>query len=222
MRFEQAVAFAYAMDWPINHGITVSWDALLRAGEHNEGHCLTRNDAERSQYLRSELARFCRSLGIPFAAFWGRDVGKMMGSHDHIGMFVPSPRRKQLVALIERITGSTAEFVIEGYCADTVARSVCGGWQIEINNWGKEGDKASALRWAGYIAEQHAKHPAPPDLKGKAFGISEAINKAAQERARPMLLEREAKFGWIRGDVAQDAQKARALLLEGNDDGDDG
>lgn len=220
VRFEQAAAFAYAMDWPINHGITIAWDALLRTGEHNEGHCLTRDDAYRSQYLRSELARLCRSLGIPFAAFWGRDVGKMMGTHDHVGMFIPTYHRNQLVALIERITGSTADFVIAGYAADTVARSVCGGWQIEVNNWGKEGDKASALRWAEYIAAQHAKHPAPPDLKGKAFGISEAINKAAQERARPMLKAREAQFGWIRGDVAQDVTAARLLHPEGNDDDD--
>lgn len=61
-----------------------------------------------------------------------------------------------------------------------------------------EDDKASALEWADYIATQHAKHPAPPEINGKAFGISEAIGKAAQERARPMLEAREARYGWMR------------------------
>lgn len=220
VRFEQAVAFAYAMDWPINHAITITWAALITAGERNEGHCLGRGVWERDKYLRDELARLCRSAGIPFAAIWGRDVGAQMQEHIHLGMFFPSYLRPQLVALIERITGSTADFVIAGYGADTVARSVCGGWQIEVNNRGNGGDKKSAIEWAGYIAAQHAKHPAPPDLKGKAFGISEAINKAAQERARPMLKAREAQFGWIRGDVAQDVTAARLLHPEGDDDDD--
>ena len=39
------------------------------------------------------------------------------------------------------------------------------------------------------------KHPAPPEIKGKAFGISEAIGKTAQERARPAPEAREAKYG---------------------------
>jgi hypothetical protein len=28
MRFREAVAFAYAMDWPLNIGITITWAAL--------------------------------------------------------------------------------------------------------------------------------------------------------------------------------------------------
>ncbi len=59
-----------------------------------------------------------------------------------------------------------------------------------------EDGKEGAPEWAEYIAGQHAKHPAPPKIRGKAFGISEAIGKTAQERARPMLEAREAKYGW--------------------------
>ena len=65
-----------------------------------------------------------------------------------------------------------------------------------MNN--RKDDKESALEWAEYIAAQHAKHPAPPEIKGKAFGVSEAIGKAAQKRARPLLEAREAKYGWMR------------------------
>lgn len=32
MRFREAVAFAFAMDWPLNIGITITWTALIQAG----------------------------------------------------------------------------------------------------------------------------------------------------------------------------------------------
>lgn len=196
MRFSDAVVFAYAMDWPLNIGITITWDALRTAGEQNEGHCLGRGEWGRESNTRDELARLCRSEGLQFVALWGRDKGVDMGAHMHLSMFWPSYKLVQLVTLIERVTGSLADFVLQPYTADVVARSVCGGWQINMNN--RKDDKASALEWAEYIAAQHAKHPAPPEIKGKAFGISQAVGKTAQERARPMLEAREEKYGWMR------------------------
>ena len=194
MRFREAVLFAYAMDWPLNIGLTITWTALQVAGENREGHCLGRDEWDREKYTRDELARLCRSGDLPFVALWGRDVGADMGSHVHMSMFWPSRKLAQLVAVIERISGSSAGFVLTPYAADVVARSVCGGWQINMNT--RKDDKASALEWAEYIAAQHAKHRAPPEIQGKAFGISEAIGRTAQERARPMLEAREAKYGW--------------------------
>ena len=188
MRFREAVSFAYAMDWPLNIGITITWTALETAGERNEGHCLGRGEWDREKYTRDELARLCRSEGLPFVALWGRDVGADMGSHVHLSIFWPSYKLAQLVAVIERISGSSADFVLKPYAADVVARSVCGGWQINMNNR----DKAGAGEWAEYIAAQHAKHPATPEVEGKAFGISQAIGKAAQSKARDMLQERRA------------------------------
>ena len=47
------------------------------------------------------------------------------------------------------------------------------------------------------------QHPAPPEIRGKAFGISEAIGKTAQERARPALEAREAEYGWMRQTAAE-------------------
>ena len=209
MRFREAVSFAYAMDWPLNVGLTITWTALQAAGEHNDGHCLGRSEWDRESYARDELARLCRSEGLPFAALWGRDVGAAMGSHIHLSMFWPSYKLAQLIAVIERISGSSADFVnppyseieVDGKMKGVVARSVCGGWQFDMNT--RKNDKEGSIEWAEYIATQHAKHPAPPEIKGKAFGISEAIGKAAQERARPMLEAREAKYGWIRQAAAE-------------------
>lgn len=199
MRFQDAVTFAYAMDWPLNIGLTITWTALETTGEHNEGHCLGRGEWDREKYTRNELGRLCSSEGLPFVGLWGRDVGADMGSHVHLSMFWPSYKLAQLVAVIERISGSSADFVLTPYAADVVARSVCGGWQINMNN--RKDDKQSALEWAEYIAAQHAKHPALPEIRGKAFGISQAIGKSAQDRAQLMLEAREANYGWMRRQV---------------------
>ena len=191
--FREAVAFAYEMDWPLNIALTVSWDALVQAGEKNDGHCLGRGAWDREVYFRNELARLCRSEGLPFVAVWGRDRGRDIGAHVHVLIFWPSRHLTKLVTLIERITGSSADFVLVPYSDNVAARSACGGWQINVNVW--KDDKANALAWADYIARQHEKHPAPPALKGKAFGVSQAIGKRAREAARGMLEAREAKHG---------------------------
>ena len=124
-------------------------------------------------------------------------------------MFWPSYKLAQLVAVIERISGSSTDFVhppyteieVDGKMKCIVARSVCGGWQINMNT--RKDDKQSALEWAGYIATQHAKHPASPEINGKAFGISQAIGQAAQDRAKAMLEAREAQYGWMRTVAAE-------------------
>jgi hypothetical protein len=199
MRFRESVKFSYAMDWPLNIGLTITWAALMTAGEHNEGHCLGRGEWDREKYMRNELARLCRSEGLPFVALWGRDIGADMGSHVHLSMFWPSYKLDQLVAVIERITGSSAAFVLKPYTADVVARSVCGGWQINMNTRDKEG----ATDWVDYIAAQHSKHPASPEIKSKAFGISQAIGKAAQVRERPALEARAAKYSFTAPETAE-------------------
>jgi len=201
MRFREAVAFAYEMDWPLNIGLTITWAALETAGERNEGHCLGRGEWDREKYTRSELARLCRSEKLPFVALWGRDVGADMGSHVHLFMFWPHYKLDQLISVIERISGSSTDFVRTPYTADVVARSVCGGWQLDMNI--RRDGKQGALDFAEYIAVQHAKHPAPPEIKGKAFGTSEAIGKAAQERERPVLEARAAKYAITRPETAE-------------------
>ena len=84
---------------------------------------------------------------------------------------------------MKRVTGSSAKFVKKPYTADVVARSVCGGWQLNTNN--RRDDKQGALDWAEYIALQHSKHPSMPEIQGKSFGVSQAIGKAAQNRVNP-------------------------------------
>jgi hypothetical protein len=188
--FEAAVLFAYEMDWPINVSITVTWSALMEAGEHNEGNCLGKSASERDAYLRREIARLARREGLPFVAVWGRDVGTVMGNHVHFGIFWPHYGLRPLLELIERITGSSPEYVKPAYEDQHVARSVCGGWQVDMNWRGKAG----ALDWSEYISQQEDKHHHAPALPGKAYGVSEAIGKKAREAARAHLEARKRGF----------------------------
>lgn len=178
-KFSKAVRFAYSQDWPLTIGLTVSWNALVWAGEKREGHCLWRDAWGREAYLRRELARMSRINRRPFVSLWGRDVGQKMGEHVHMSMFWPSSDLGRFIGLQERVTGSSAAFVHAPYTHNPVARSVCGGWQINMNSRDREG----ALGWAEYIAHQHSKHNVKPVILGKAFGISQSIGVAAQRRA---------------------------------------
>jgi hypothetical protein len=195
--FRDAVSFAEVIDHQLNTGITISWDVLIKARYRNEGNCLGRNSRDRDRYARKELGRLCKREGHAFAALWGRDIGKDVKAHVHFSMFWPPYKIAKLVALLERITGSPAALINTPNDTATVAQSVCRGWQIKLNN--RPDDKDSAITWALYIAEQHDKHPTPPDIDGKAFGISQAIGKAAQERARPLVEEKKALRGWMKG-----------------------
>lgn len=186
--FRAAVLFAYQMDWPINVGVTITWSALIEAGEHNGDHCLGKSAVERDAYLRRELARVARREGLPFVAIWGRDVGPVMGSHVHLGLFWPCYRLEPLLELIERITGSSPEYVKPAYADQHVARSICGGWQVDMNRR----EKAGALDWSDYVSQQEDKHYRAPVLPGKAYGVSEAIGKKAREAASPHLEARMA------------------------------
>jgi hypothetical protein len=199
--FRAAVSFAYEMDWPIYVCITITWSALIAAGEHNEGNCLGKSASERDTYLRREIARLARREGLPFVAIWGRDVGAVMGSHVHLGLFWPHYRLQPLLELIERITGSSPEYIKPAYEDQHVARSVCGGWQVDMNRRGKAG----ALDWSDYVSQQEDKHHRAPALPGKAYGVSEAIGKQAREAARAHL---EARVAWMPVSASKNALKS--------------
>ena len=175
-RFRQAVEHAYANEWPINVALTITWSALINAGELNEGNCLWMAEWERDKYLRKELAR-CRprKADIPFVAIWGRDVGSYLGEHVHLGLFWPSYTLNKLVELLTRISGSSAQFINQPYAADIFAKSVCGGWQINLMRGNNI--EAAALGWAEYIALQPLKHNNHVGLEGNIFGISRSIRR---------------------------------------------
>jgi hypothetical protein len=94
------------MDLPPNGALTITWPALLTAGEHSEGHCLGRGEPDRARHVRKELARLYRNEGLPFAALWGRHISRTMAAHVHIFMCRPHAK---LISVIARISGiSTA------------------------------------------------------------------------------------------------------------------
>lgn len=181
--FEAAARHAYEIDRPLTLAITINWTALIQAGERNAGHCLGRDEGAREAYLRAELSR-CRpktAPSTPFVAVWGRDIGHRMGIHTHIGLhcsFRHPDHLAALVAMLERICGSSVAPCV-GWADDNVlAESFCKGWQVKRIY----GDTllSGALRWVNYIARQWERHNEWPNLEGKAFGVSHAIGPAAR------------------------------------------
>ena len=158
--------------------VTISWNALIEAGEKNDGHCLWRENGDREKYVRTELRRAARKLGFEFVLLFGREVGTRHGIHTHLYQFWPSEHLNSLVALLERVTGSAAEYVLVPYRKATVARSVCGGWQIDMNT--RLNDIASVTDFADYLTKWGAQ--AHPAIQGKAYGVSQSISKTARER----------------------------------------
>lgn len=181
-RYQQAVSaveFAYRMDWPLNCHLTITWHALIVAADVKEGHCLWRPPGRREVYVRTELARRLRAIGLPFAAIWARDVGKRLGSHMHILIFWPTYFVEQFLRLVERLTGSPRAHATATRTRRCLARSECGGWMITVvdQRW----VKAGALNVATYIASQREKHPVFL-FTGKAFGVSQSLGPAARRR----------------------------------------
>ena len=91
-----------------------------------------------------------------------------------VGLFRPSYTLDKIVGLLTSIYGSSAQFINQPYAADIFAKSVCGGWQVNLN-CGKN-MKAAALGWADYIATQPIKHINKVILGGNLFGISRSIS----------------------------------------------
>jgi hypothetical protein len=181
-RYQQAVSaveFAYRMDWPLNCHLTITWHALVVAADVKEGHCLWRPPGRREAYVRTELARRLRALGLPFAAIWARDVGKRLGSHMHILIYWPTYLFEQFLRLIERLTGSRRAQATAARSRRCLARSECGGWMITAVD--QHCVKAGALNVATYISSQREKHPVFSNT-AKAFGVSQALGPTARRR----------------------------------------
>jgi hypothetical protein len=178
--FHGAVAFADRIGCPLNTTLTIAWEKLENADDCHGVHWQRLSPKARDQYLRKALGYACGREGMIWAAVWGRDIGRDVGAHIHILMHWPRGNLAKLIADIERITGA-ADFVKPGSTAAKVARSWGGGWQIDRNI--RPDRMAGTLYMADYILGQHDQHPAPPNIEGKAFGITEAIGPKAQSRA---------------------------------------
>ena len=90
-----------------------------------------------------------------------------------VGLFRPSYTLDKIVGLLTRISGSSAQFINQPYAADIFAKSVCGGWQINLMR--EKNMEVAALGWAEYIALQPTKHQYDKNIIGNCFGISRGI-----------------------------------------------
>ncbi len=173
----EAVEFAHRSDLPMTVMVTITWGACIY-GDRAEGHILALPDQERVQRLIRALRVSLRSLGHSLALIWARDVGLRMGVHCHCLMFWPVHRLRELVSLLEKLTGDSAAAVNVPYEGDYFSRSNSGGWQVDMVRTSADG----AFGAAEYIATQPLQHPTPVKLDGRVFGISAEIGSSARAR----------------------------------------
>jgi hypothetical protein len=126
----EASALAFAMDLPPNGALTITWPALLTAGEHSEGHCLGRGEPDRARHVRKELARLYRNEGLPFAALWGRHIGRTMAAHVHI--FSKRPAPPPYLAAFQGRSSSTRVILPSGMRAKVSASQAWGSMPLSL------------------------------------------------------------------------------------------
>jgi hypothetical protein len=173
-----AAAHAALIGYPLNTLITASWKPLDDEDGCTNATWQRKSPRDCDAYLRDEIGRWCRRAGIPLAAIWSRAIGgKKVGAHIHIFMHCPPALIAELVAFIEKLTRANA-FGKVSKSAKTVARSYGGGWQIDRNVDGPDGER----RITDYILRQHVHHTAPQTIAGKDFGSTAAIGPKARQK----------------------------------------
>lgn len=177
--FRNAALFAEQRGTPLRLFITITWHACVFAGERKEGSLIGLPDEKRCTELRNRLRRKCQALGITFACIWARAVGARHGEHIHVFMACPFIYEREILSVIERVTGASLDPGSYGY--PVIAASDCKGWLVVLNYRGTRGAVELA---EDYLATQSHWHGVGQSIRGKAFGTSQAIGRTSRNAAR--------------------------------------
>ena len=152
------------IDLPLNIAITISWDALIQAGERNEGHLLGGCHKKRQAKLFRRFRHLSNSRGRNLSYVWVSDFGARFGEHLHLALFWPRYDIETLLFLCVAVFGSKLDDTWDGHPKSF--RSVCGGWMVRF----AEPRPDMRYGWAAYMSDQVLKHNAHPG--GRRFGCS--------------------------------------------------
>lgn len=177
--FRNAALFAEHRGTPLRLFVTITWHACVFAGERKEGSLIGLPDEKRCTELRNRLRHKCKSLGIAFACVWARAVGARHGEHIHVFMACPFIYEREILSVIERVTGASLD--PGSYDYPVIAASDCKGWLVVLNYRGIKGAVELA---EDYLATQSHWHGAGQSIRGKAFGTSQAIGRTSRNAAR--------------------------------------
>lgn len=126
--------------------ISFTWHALSY-GDRREGNILHLSERDRVKQLWDRLRRLLLKHGIGFYAARAPEHDREKGVHLHLSVHVPGAALPDVVALVERLTGSPRDFFRAPGSANfdkavrwngrkvygAVARSFEGGWLIQQN-----------------------------------------------------------------------------------------
>lgn len=139
----RAAAATEAAGFPLTVAITVTWSACI-AADPLPGHALGLPEEARSARLWGGLRRLAKRHGVQaFLAARAPEYDSQKGAHLHLMVHLPDAALRELVTLIERITGARAENMnmpdgvsmkIGGKLRHGVlARGALGAWMIQRN-----------------------------------------------------------------------------------------
>jgi hypothetical protein len=157
-RFAQAAEAAVRHGQPMTAGLSLTWAAI--AAETDDAPILRRSERDRAAWLWGELRKTIRRYDAgPFLAGRAPEHDRRKGAHLHVALRVPDAAWRPVVALLERATGTGAEFIDVGgrsvprpgaRVRGVVAMSAGGGWMLQRNTRLHNGGTQDFL---GYIAK---------------------------------------------------------------------
>jgi hypothetical protein len=157
-QFAAAAVASSAAQYPLTFTFCLTWDALARAGERRDGHCLHLPEAKRVSRLWRNLKSMCRRHGLTFIAMRGPEYDARKGSHMHVSMHLPDYLLPDLVNILTHITGAPADIATSFTASEMKrgykARSACRGWLVQRNmRAGNGGD----VRVAEYLSKASSR-----------------------------------------------------------------
>ena len=185
-----AVRFASHIRSPITTLLTVNAEHLQRIDSDSVFHIGHLWDGY--QMFVELLRKWLKHRGITWTCIWVREYtggkNEHHGEHWHIALHLPPRHQKDFAAYVAILTGE--DVGINDGKKKCIARSITGAWYLSrrYENAGEYLGKATPKTRSRYgrqvkndlRASRH--HGGEGPIQGKRFGISHAINDAAQRR----------------------------------------
>ena len=122
-----AAVLAKVMGHPVNRTTTIRTE-ILASGSH--GVFAEKHEANGIVNLLELLRHWHKKRGIPWACIWGREVGKDVGGHIHIGTHLSDEHTKAYIEQLARWTGEGRIFP-KHHKPPNIGISERGSWLVQ-------------------------------------------------------------------------------------------
>ena len=154
--WEMAALVAVKNGTPLTAVICITWSACF-ASDQVEGHSLGLPEQKRIALLWAGLRRIAKKYQIAFIALRAPEYDRTHGHHLHLAAHLPGTAQREIVRLLERVTGSRLKGDLwpngrrETYhgrvCYGVVARGNEGAWLLQKNTRPTTGGTEGAINY---------------------------------------------------------------------------